>query len=181
MVWADGQQVRWQPPPETNIKANFDGTVFRENNRAGLGVVIWNHQGQVLASLSENISLQPSTDDVEAFAAVRAISFPVELGFSSIIIEGDSEVVIKALKNEEESLATFGHLISASRPTIDAFYDISFSHTRRQGNIIAHNLARHTRHVRDYSMDGECSTTSTKCTSSWFRLIWFNESLWSFF
>ena len=59
-------------------------------------------------------------------------------------------MVIKALKNEEESSATFGHLISATRPTIDAFYDISFSHTPRQGNIIAHNLARHIRHVSDY-------------------------------
>ena len=100
MVWEGDQQVSWQPPPETNIKANFDGVVFRENNSAGLGVVIWNHQGQVLASQFDNISLPSSTDDVEALAAVQAISFAAELGFSSIIIEGDSEMVVKALKNE---------------------------------------------------------------------------------
>ncbi|XP_023885142.1 uncharacterized protein LOC111997298 [Quercus suber] len=147
---AGGQQVRWQPPPETNHKANFDGAVFRENNRAGLGVVIQNHQGQVLASLSENILLPPSTDDVEAVAAVRAKSFATELGFSSII--GDSEVAIKALKNEEESLATFGHMISAARPTIDAFCNISFSSTHRQGNTIAHNIDRYARYVNGYLM-----------------------------
>lgn len=100
----------------------------------------------MLASLSKNISLPPSTDDVEALAAVQAISFAAKLGFSSIIIEGDSKVVIKTLKNEE-SLATFGHMISTARPTIDAFCNISFSLTHRQGNIIAHNLDRHTRHV----------------------------------
>lgn len=90
LLRAEGQQVRWQP----QLKANFDGAVSREDKRAGLGVVIQNHQGQVLASLSENIMLPPSIEDVEALAAVRAVSFAAGLGFSSIIIEGDSEVVI---------------------------------------------------------------------------------------
>ena len=117
--------------------------MFREDNRAGLGVVVGDHQGQVLASLSENVPLPPSSDDVEALADARAINFAAELGFSSVIIEGDSEAIIKALKSNEESLATYGHMISAVRPAIDAFRNISFSLTRRQGNAIAHNLVRH--------------------------------------
>ena len=40
LLRAEGQQVRWQPPPVTKLKANFDGAVFREDKRAGLGVVI---------------------------------------------------------------------------------------------------------------------------------------------
>ena len=91
---------------------------------------------QVLASLSENVPLLPSSDDVEALAAARAINFAAELGFSSVIIEA----IIKALKSNEESLATYGHMISAVRPAIDAFRNISFSHTRQRGNAIAHNL-----------------------------------------
>ena len=91
---------------------------------------------QVLASLSENVPLPPSSDDVEALAAARAINFAAELGFSSVIIEA----IIKALKSNEESLATYGHMISAVRPAIDAFRNISFSHSRQRGNAIAHNL-----------------------------------------
>ena len=117
--------------------------MFREDNRIGLGVVVGDHQGQVLASLSENVPLPPSSDDVEALADARAINFAAELGFSSVIIEGDSEAIIKALKSNEESLATYGHMISAVRPAIDAFRNISFSHTRWQGNAIARNLVRH--------------------------------------
>ena len=45
--------------------------MFREDNRAGLGVVVGDHQGQVLASLSKNVPLPPS-NDVEALAAARA-------------------------------------------------------------------------------------------------------------
>ena len=117
--------------------------MFREDNRAGLGVVVCDHQGQVLASLFKNVPLAPSSDDVEALAAARAINFATELGFSLVIIEGDSEAIIKALESNEESLATYGHMISAVRPAIDAFRNISFSHTRRQGNDITHNLARY--------------------------------------
>ena len=117
--------------------------MFREDNRIGLGVVVGDHQGQVLASLSENVPLPPPSDDVEALSAAWAINFAAELGFSSVIIEGDSEAIIKALKSNEESLAIYGHMISAVRPAIDAFRNISFSHTRWQGNAIARNLVRH--------------------------------------
>lgn len=47
-------------------------------------------------------------------------------------------------------LQAFCHLIYAARPTIDAFSNICFSHTRRQGNSIACNLVRHARHVSCY-------------------------------
>ena len=46
-------QVSWMPPPTNSLKINFDGALFRDINKAGLGVVIRNEYGQVLASLSE--------------------------------------------------------------------------------------------------------------------------------
>lgn len=94
--------------------------------------------------------LPPSIEDAEALAAIWAISFAAKLGFSSIIIKGDLEVVIKALKSGEESFATYGHLISTARLTIEAFSYICFSHTRRQDNVITHNLTRHARHASGY-------------------------------
>ena len=87
--------------------------MFIEDNRAGLGLVVGDHQGPVLASLCENVPLPSSSDDVEALAAAWAINFATDLGFSSVIIEGDSEAIIKALESNEESLATYGHMISA--------------------------------------------------------------------
>ena len=55
-------------------------------------------------------------------------------------------MIIKALKNEEDSLAPFGHILAAAKTSTDASC-ISFSHIRRLGNSIAHNLAKHARHV----------------------------------
>ena len=30
----------WKPPPWSKLKVNFDGSVFRENQRAGVGVIV---------------------------------------------------------------------------------------------------------------------------------------------
>ena len=46
-------QVSWIPPPANSLKINFDGALFKDINISGLGVVIRNDLGQVLASLSK--------------------------------------------------------------------------------------------------------------------------------
>ena len=46
-------RVSWIPPPANSLKINFDGALFKDINKSGLGVVIRNDLGQVLASLSE--------------------------------------------------------------------------------------------------------------------------------
>ena len=101
----------------------------------------------VLAFLSEKVTLPPLVDDIEALVAIKAISFALDLGFSSIILEEDLETIIKALRNNEESFASYGHLLSSTKSSIDAFNDISYSHICRLGNSITYNLARHVRHA----------------------------------
>lgn len=49
--------VRWRPPTIDEVKINYNGTIFSEEGRAGLGVVCRNSDGGVIASLSEQISL----------------------------------------------------------------------------------------------------------------------------
>ena len=124
-------------------KVNFDGAVFKESNSAGIGVVIRDDLGQVMASMSESVHLPSSVDEVETLAAVRAIYFAQEVGFSSIILEGDSERVIKSLRSEKSSFASFGHLIEDAKVLTESFVDFTVSHVRRQGNYVAHKLARH--------------------------------------
>ena len=49
--------VKWSPPVEEYYKVNFDGAVFRGEEKAGIGVIIRNSQGMVMASISQKISL----------------------------------------------------------------------------------------------------------------------------
>ena len=57
--------------------------------------------------------LPPMYVNVEAMAVVRAILFAHDLGLSSLILEGGLMVVINDLNSEDESLASFRHLLAA--------------------------------------------------------------------
>lgn len=103
-------QIQWSPPPSGSLKINFDGATFLDLGMAGLGVVI-----------------PFSPDIVEAMAAVRAISFPQELGLNSFILEGDSTTVINSLNSAENSLSPFGHILSSAKSTLVIRNCISFS------------------------------------------------------
>ena len=144
-------RIRWSPPAEGEIKVNFDGAQFSDMGKAGLGVVIRNSRGQALASLSEQTSLPFSPDITEALAAARAISFARGLSFTSFTLEGDSMNIIKSLKSEEASLSAFGHILSSAKSMM-ADGNIRFSHVGRMGNMVAHNLTQHARHVRGFSI-----------------------------
>ena len=98
-----------------------------------------------MASLSEQGPLPFSLDIVEAMAAAREISFAHELTIKPFILEGDSESVINTLNSEEDSLSSFGHIITLAKSTLVTNICISFSYIRRLGNKVAHNLIRYVR------------------------------------
>ena len=93
------------------VKINYDGAIFSEEGRAGLGVVCRNSEGVVIASLAEQIPLPATITQVEALAARRAAFFAVDIGISSAVLEGDSAIVYRDLLNSEPSLAPHGHII----------------------------------------------------------------------
>ena len=146
------QHVQWHPPQPNYLKLNFDGAIFPELGKAGLGVVVHDSHGNAIASLSEQASLPFSPVIVEAMAAARAITFAQELGINEFMLEGDSEAVINTLCSSEASLTTYGHLLDFAKSSLVTSKCIAFSHIRRSGNRVAHNLAKHARHVRGLSV-----------------------------
>ena len=114
--------------------------MFGDSNEAGLGVVIRNNKGEVMAAFAEKIPLPYSRVSLETLAARRAIPFVADLGFSQSIFKGDSEILVKALDNENHSLASIGHIIKDIQFTLSFFQTHSFSQTRRQGNFVPHAL-----------------------------------------
>ena len=72
--------------------------------------------------------------------ALRAPQFAQELEISEAVLGGDLEVIIKALKEEETSLTTHGLVLQDAKFFSISFTQLCYSHIRREGNIVAHNL-----------------------------------------
>ena len=137
--------MRWQPPAENSIKANFDGAVFGEEQEVDIGAVIRDNEGQVLAALSERVRLPATVEVLEMLAARRAATFARELGFSQVCFEGDAELVVKCLQSRSVSNALTGHLVKDFMSIREYFQSSSIIHVRRHGNNVAHALARDAR------------------------------------
>lgn len=108
------EPVHWIPPQCPTLKVNFDSAIFHNSQTVGIGVAIRDELGTVVGALSETIPLPHIVDVVEALACRRAVSFSKELRIKSVIVEGDSEKVIKAINMDPPCLAPFGHIIKDS-------------------------------------------------------------------
>ena len=135
--------LRWKPLDSGVYKVNFDGALFLDQRCAGLGVVVRDSVGLVMAALSQRVRLPGSADVVEALAACRAICFAQELSLHNVVIEGDSLKVIQAIIDTSLVQTLYGHIIDEIRLLSSSFI-CNFLHVNRKGNKLAHALARRT-------------------------------------
>ena len=70
----------WCPPISLGFKANSDGAVFSSTHLVGMGMVICNSRGEVIAAMAERIPHPNSVVEVEALACCRAVKFAFEIG-----------------------------------------------------------------------------------------------------
>ena len=61
---------------------------------AGLGVVIRDCNGNIIAALSQKIKLPHSVETVEALAAHKAVIFAKELSIFKVVVEGNCLQVV---------------------------------------------------------------------------------------
>ena len=139
----------WKPPDASLVKINFDGVIFRSENRSGIGVVVRTHTGAILASLAQSIPQAFQPAEIEVIAAARALEFGQEIGITEAILEGDSELIVNYLKSGRATVASVELLIQDGLcgATITK---LLYSHCRRDDNKLAHSLAKFLIHVPNY-------------------------------
>ena len=125
------------------MKVNFDGAIFGDSNKSGVGVVIRDNTGAILVSCSEMIFQAYKVEEIEALAAWKALTFTHELGFQNVILEGDALGLIQPLKSQERNLCPLGLLMEDVKIYLNHFQRVLYSHVKRNGNSVAHNLAKH--------------------------------------
>ncbi|KAG8472386.1 hypothetical protein CXB51_034209 [Gossypium anomalum] len=84
---------KWLPPERVVVKINLDAT-FKQNLRQFCSsFVIRNDLGLVMGSGSILNSNVADAFSAEALACFQALTFAKEMGFSQVVIEGDSRIV----------------------------------------------------------------------------------------
>ena len=97
----------------------------------------------MLASLSWQVSQAYNLVEIESTATVATLRFSSKLGFSQVVLEGDSQVLMETLINDNVFLSSDGLLIDDIRLATRFFSQLHYSHVKREGNKVAHSLARH--------------------------------------
>ncbi|RLM59026.1 hypothetical protein C2845_PM18G01090 [Panicum miliaceum] len=96
----------WRPPDIDWVKI---GAYSESSGEAGIGVVIRDHQGQVVLTGWKFISSASSAEQVEALACREGLALAAEWASLRVILESDCVAVIKSLKypQHQRSPSTF--------------------------------------------------------------------------
>ena len=84
-------------------KINCDGARFEKENSARIGFVICNSEGMVLGLLSKQLSQAFTPLQIKAIAVKTALQFAANLRVQHDILETDSLVLVKALREGTSS------------------------------------------------------------------------------
>jgi hypothetical protein len=118
------QSVRqlWRRPPEGVVKVNWDAALDKDTKMMGVGVIVRDERGDVLATLCTTIPFVTDPTIAEAIAAWKAVELGCELGFQRVILEGDALEIVKALRQAEPSWSRYGQLIEDASTSIVCFH-----------------------------------------------------------
>ena len=141
---------------------NYIDTMFQEEDRAGIGVIIRECQGKGLAHMVGIIPLPLTVIELETLAISKALQFDADLSLEDVTPEGVSEIAMNALNADSQSLESFGLLSRDVKCFASLFHCIRFSHVRREGllyshikrndNGVAHSLAKNALCIPDFQV-----------------------------
>ncbi|KAK2634784.1 hypothetical protein Ddye_029576 [Dipteronia dyeriana] len=96
----DGDRVAnhpWQPPPACFFKINTDAAVNGKGKGSGIGVVIRDCDGKVMASLCRNILANYEPQIAEALAILEGCRLAINHNLMPSVLEFDALVVVRVI------------------------------------------------------------------------------------
>lgn len=123
------------------IKLNADATV-NEDGWIGLGVVARDQMGAVLFSAVRRVCATWAPQIAEAKALAMAARLARRYGVENCILESDCEGLIARLVRGTSFLADLDVVLADILSLCSSCHSINWTHVRREGNFVAHHLAK---------------------------------------
>lgn len=128
-------------PFQVIIKLFVDGVTTNDGASSSISVIIRDHTGATVGALNKLLPTAFPAPVTEAYALLQGVLFAAEMGTSNAIFESDALALVQAV-NANEFGGDIGHIIQDIKSATLAFSWSSFQHLKREGNKVAHELAR---------------------------------------
>lgn len=134
------KNCNWSPPPQGWYKLNFDGASRGNPGLSGIGCIIHNETGRWLMKLEKHIP--PTSNNLAELEAVsEGIKVCLKLGLSKVIIKGDSQIVINALRKKSTPNWVLNSKLEEIIKLMEGLETFQLIHIYREGNTLANELA----------------------------------------
>ena len=148
----DGAIV-WKPPQNNALKVNVDGAIFDELNGFGLGIVVRNSTGCLVAGRTRFFNGRAPSEVAEALGIHEALSWIKENNSHHISLESDCLVAIQALRSSISMRSWFGDIIDDCKRLLKELPYVNVIFVKRSANAAAHSIARASASYPDCNFD----------------------------
>jgi ribonuclease HI len=134
--------LTWQPPLHGILKCNVDASFFNNEGACGWGWCIRGSNGQFILAGSNILYEKLNIIEGEALAIKEAMCEIIQRGFTQVIFESDSKVVVDAIHSRNVGVSEFCSIISSIQSLLLLYPNFEVKFVKRQANSVAHTLAR---------------------------------------
>ena len=121
----------WFPPTFPWYKINVDAAVFSHLGMTGVGVIIWDHFGSVIAALSKRLPLPLAPLEAEAKALDEVTVFAWDIGVRDVIFETDFTTVCHAKESPTDAPVSISTVVLGLCSRLREFRTFQASHVGR--------------------------------------------------
>jgi len=127
--------------PRGRARLAIDGAARGNPGPAGIGVVICDESGKVLKEISRYIG-EGTNNFAEYTALIHGLSEALEMGFSHVVVNTDSELLARQIRGEYRVKSkAIVPLFDAALDLLGKFKFVSVNHVPREKNKQANKLA----------------------------------------
>jgi ribonuclease HI len=162
----DVQVKPWQRPPPFPtptgwIKVNTNGSFSQRDLKGGVGIVIRDCSGTVLAARCSALERCQDGEEAEATAALQSIKLAISLGVPKVCLELDCAAAVSAIRAQEIDRSAHWATYEEAKKLLKVVHNHSINLVKRDSNNVADSLANHARTT------GSCEEVSTLYPIIW--------------
>ncbi|GKV15332.1 hypothetical protein SLEP1_g26129 [Rubroshorea leprosula] len=140
---AQRQSARWKPLDVGFVKINTDGAISVKQRNFGMGAILRDCSGEVMAAMACKDQGAVEATVAEACSLRRALQWAHDLSLTRIIMESDYACIVTALNIDSFTAnSNWGSVLLDCKMLMKSFLACRVRLVRRTGNSVAHELAK---------------------------------------